>query len=98
MSTIAMSEAPSIFLFDTLKSSKRLHQSGLNQASSEAIAEEIKYSIDSQLSNFVTKSDFKLSTAKLESRIDKLELQIIFKLGIMLFAFVGILAAIKFFE
>ncbi len=108
MRHLAMNEKNFFIFFDPLQSSKRLIQSGFNQAESEAIAEEIKRSADSQFDQFVTKSDLKLAMiemgakidqveSRLESKIDKLELKLLVKMGFMMSAAVMALAAMKFF-
>lgn len=87
------------YAFDTLGYAQRLREAGVPQAQAEAHA---MAAWDFIMTELVTKSDLQLSADGLraridllESRIDKLGLQLTVRLGAMLAAAVAILAALQ---
>jgi hypothetical protein len=88
-----------VYAFDTLGYATRLREAGVPQAQAEAHAMAAR---DFIMAELVTKTDLQLSADGLkgridllESRIDKLGLQLTVRLGAMLAAAVAILAALQ---
>ena len=81
----------SVITFDTLKFAERLEKAGLTREQASAFAEAQKdvfsEALDTQIA---TKSDI----VRLENRIEQMELKLTIKLGALIAASIGIVAAL----
>ncbi|MEO5328325.1 MAG: CCDC90 family protein [Magnetococcus sp. THC-1_WYH] len=82
--------ATSTIAFDTLRFVRRLRDAGVEEKQAEAFSEALREVQDSQLKELATKGDI----AALKSEMRELEYRLTIKLGGLMIAGFGVLAAI----
>jgi hypothetical protein len=80
--------------FDTLKFSKRLKDAGVPEMQAEAEAEALSEVLEVNLKDLVTKEDLSREMDLLRRDMRDMEQRIIIKLGMLMAASIGIVAAL----
>jgi hypothetical protein len=80
--------------FDTLKYSKRLKDAGVPDKQAEAEAEALSEVLEVNLKDLVTKEDLTCEVDLLRSDMREMEQRIVIKLGALMAASIGIVAAL----
>ena len=77
-------------LFDSHTFIKRLRATGFTEEQAEVIVDASRDALE----NLVTKDDLRSEAARLENRLDALELRLTIKLGVFIAAAVGVIIAV----
>ena len=77
-------------LFDSHTFIKRLRATGFTEEQAEVIVDASRDALE----NLVTKDDLRSEAARLENRLDSLELRLTIKLGVFIAAAVGVIIAV----
>ena len=77
-------------LFDSHTFIKRLRATGFTEEQAEVIVDASRDALE----NLVTKDDLRSEVARLENRLDALELRLTIKLGVFIAAAVGVIIAV----
>ena len=77
-------------LFDSHTFIKRLRATGFTEEQAEVIVDASRDALE----NLVTKDDLRNESARLENRLDTLELRLTIKLGVFIAAAVGVIIAV----
>jgi len=80
--------------FDTLKFSKRLKEAGVPEKQAEAEAEALSEVLQINLQELATLADLRHLEERMESRLIQMEQRIVIKLGVLMAASIGIVAAL----
>lgn len=88
----------STITFDTLKYAERLEKAGLTREQASAMAEAQKEvfaeALESHLATKVDIQEVRADLARLQTRLDQIELKLTAKLGAMMVVAVGVVAAL----